>query len=90
MKQIPRTVFLVASLFLLLIGFSSCDVEQKKFSVTYESVHGNVPDSIEAEIIEESSFNMVDGFYKTGENIRVTAQVKPGLIYRLKGEDQNV
>jgi len=34
MKQIPRTVFLVASLFLLLIGFSSCDVEQKKFSVT--------------------------------------------------------
>lgn len=50
MKQIPRTVFLVASLFLLLIGFSSCDVEQKKFSVTYESEHGNVPDAIEVEI----------------------------------------
>ena len=50
MKQIPRTVFLVASLFLLLIGFSSCDVEPKKFSVTYESEHGNVPDAIEVEI----------------------------------------
>lgn len=47
-------------------------------------------DDEDFEIIEASSFNMVDGFYKTGENIRVTAQVKPGLIYRLKGEDQNV
>ena len=47
-------------------------------------------DDEDFEIIEASSFNMVDGFYKTGENIRVTAQVKPGLIYRLKGEDKNV
>lgn len=38
------------------------------------------------EITEESSFNMIDGFYTTGKNIRVEAQVKPGLIHRLRSE----
>lgn len=36
------------------------------------------------EIIYASSFNMVDGFYTTGKNIRVEAQIKPGLIYKLR------
>ncbi|MDD2600462.1 MAG: hydantoinase/oxoprolinase family protein [Kiritimatiellae bacterium] len=38
------------------------------------------------EIIEESVFNMVDGFTTKGQNIRIKAQVKPGLIHKLKGE----
>ena len=38
------------------------------------------------EITEESSFNMVDGFYTRGQNIRVEAQVKPGLIHTLRSE----
>ena len=42
------------------------------------------------EIIEASSFNIVDGFFKVGENIRVIAQVKPGLIYRLGDEEKDV
>lgn len=33
---------------------------------------------LETEIVEESSFNMVDGF-KSGKNIRIKAQIKPGL-----------
>lgn len=37
------------------------------------------------EIFEESSFNMVDGFYTIGTNIRIRAQVKPGLTKRLGG-----
>lgn len=37
------------------------------------------------EIIEESVFNMVDGFATTGQNIRIKAQVKPGLTRKLKG-----
>lgn len=37
-------------------------------------------DEIEAEIVEESSFNMVRGFYTIGKNMRIKAQVKPGLI----------
>lgn len=37
-------------------------------------------EEIEAEIVEESSFNMVRGFYTIGKNMRIKAQVKPGLI----------
>jgi hypothetical protein len=45
---------------------------------------GAKEDEIETEIIEESIFNMVDGFYTTGKNIRVKAQIKPGLIGDLR------
>ena len=41
------------------------------------------------EIIDASSFNMVDGFFTTGKNIRVEAQVRPGLIYELRSEEEN-
>ena len=34
------------------------------------------------EIIEDQVFNMVRGFYTTGKNIRIKAQIKPGLIAR--------
>ncbi len=47
---------------------------------------GATEDTIETEIIEESSFNMVRGFYTSGKNIRIKAQVKPGLIQELRGE----
>ena len=42
---------------------------------------GANPEHLELEVIEAMSFNMVRGFYTTGKNIRVMAQVKPGLIY---------
>ncbi len=42
---------------------------------------GANPEHLELEVIEAMSFNMVRGFYTTGRNIRVTAQVKPGLIH---------
>lgn len=38
----------------------------------------------EIEIIESNSFNMIDGFRTTGKNIRVKAQIRPSLIYRLE------
>ena len=41
---------------------------------------------IEAEITEESKFNMVRGFFTSGQNIRIKAQVKPGLIMQLRGD----
>lgn len=43
--------------------------------------------NIQAEIIEESSFNMVRGFFTSGKNIRVKAQVKPGLMFELQETD---
>ncbi len=47
---------------------------------------GAEEDTIETEIVEESSFNMVRGFYTGGKNIRIKAQIKPGLIQELRGE----
>lgn len=47
---------------------------------------GAEEDSIESEIIEASSFNMVGGFFTTGKNIRVRAQIKPGHIGKLRSE----
>lgn len=49
---------------------------------------GARPEEIEGEIIEESCFNMVRGFATTGQNIRIKAQVKPGLLDMLRGEHQ--
>ncbi len=40
---------------------------------------------LEMEIIENMQFNMVRGFSTTGKNIRIRAQVKPGLIH---GQDR--
>ncbi|MGI6392388.1 MAG: hydantoinase/oxoprolinase family protein [Candidatus Izemoplasmatales bacterium] len=40
---------------------------------------GLAPDASETEIVEASSFNMVKG-YRVNKNIRVRAQIKPGLI----------
>lgn len=41
---------------------------------------------LKAEITEESTFNMVKGFYTSGKNIRVKAQIKPGLIQEYRGD----
>lgn len=41
---------------------------------------GARPEDLELEVVEEISFNMVRGFSTTGKNIRIRAQVKPGLI----------
>ncbi len=32
---------------------------------------------------------MVRGFYTSGKNIRIQAQVKPGLIYELRGDEND-
>jgi N-methylhydantoinase A/oxoprolinase/acetone carboxylase beta subunit len=42
---------------------------------------GANPDLLEMEVVEKSAFNMVRGFQTTGRNLRVRAQVKPGLIH---------
>lgn len=42
---------------------------------------GANPEFLKIEILEESSFNMIRNFRATGKNLRVRAQVKPGLIH---------
>jgi len=44
-------------------------------------------EDVEAEITEESSFNMVRGFYTAGKDIRVKAQITPGHMVKLRGDD---
>lgn len=41
---------------------------------------GAASGQLETEIVEASEFNMIRGFHTIGKNIRVLAQVKPGLI----------
>ncbi len=50
---------------------------------------GTPEDLIETEIIEASSFNMVGGFFTSGKNIRVKAQIKPGHIGKLRSDEIN-
>ena len=42
---------------------------------------GANPDYLEMEIVEAMQFNMIRGFNTIGKNIRVKAQIKPGLIH---------
>lgn len=50
---------------------------------------GAEEETIEPEITEESSFNMVEGFYTKGKNIRIKAQIKPGHILKLRSDSNN-
>ena len=45
-------------------------------------------DQIETEITESNSFNMVRGFMGRERNIRVRAQIKPGLLYKLQQAEE--
>ena len=49
---------------------------------------GLPPDQVETEITEASSFNMVRGFMSRERNIRVRAQIKPGLLYKLQQAEE--
>lgn len=50
-----------------------------------ENIGKKYGDNIETEIVEENSFNMIDG-YTRGKNIRIKAQIKPGIIYKIGDE----
>lgn len=39
-----------------------------------------------AEIVEAESFNMVQGYYRAKKNIRIKAQIRPGLVMRLSSK----
>ncbi len=43
---------------------------------------GATSEDLEMELLEDLTFNMVRGYSTTGKNIRLKAQVKPGLIHR--------
>jgi N-methylhydantoinase A len=57
-------------------------VVQIAFDLLRKKAHrlGADKNNMEMELLEDSEFNMVQGFYTVGRNIRVRAQIKPGLI----------
>jgi len=62
--------------------FSRDDAVQTAFELLREKAvsRGANPKHLEMEVLEALEFNMVRGFQTTGKNIRIRAQVKPGLI----------
>lgn len=59
--------------------------ETRALELVLEAAHNLGAKNVDAEIVESSSFNMVKGYGAPSKNIRVKAQVKPGLIQKLKG-----
>ncbi len=66
-------------------GYTVKDAERdaKKYLAAHLENVGAAAAETDTEIIESSSFNMVDGFYTSGRDIRVKCQIKPGVIKRL-------
>jgi len=64
-------------------NFSEKEAIETAFALLKEKAikRGANPDHLEMEILEKLQFNMVRGFNTTGKNIRIRAQVKPGLIH---------
>ena len=61
---------------------SKQEVVQIAFDLLRKKAHrlGADKDNLEMELLEDSEFNIVQGFYTVGRDIRVRAQIKPGLI----------
>ena len=68
-------------------GFSNRDAVETALSLLEQKAleRGANPDHLEMEVVENQQFNMVRGFNTTGKNMRIRAQVKPGLIH---GQDR--
>ena len=51
------------------------------------AISSGLEGEVESEITEATSFNMIRGFSTSGKNIRVKAQIKPGHIFKLRGDN---
>lgn len=67
-------------------SYSVQEAKERAVALIRESALGMGSDeaSLETEITEASSFTMVKGFSTIGKNIRVKAQVKPGIIRTIR------
>jgi len=63
-------------------NFDQADAEETVFDLLKQKAlkRGANPDFLEMELLESQTFNMVRGFQTTGKNMRMRAQIKPGLI----------
>ena len=63
-------------------NFSKKDAIELAFDLLRQKAlkRGANADFLEMEVVEDLEFNMVRQFYTTGKNIRIKAQIKPGII----------
>lgn len=68
-------------------GYSNRDAIDTALTLLRQKAlkQGANPEHLEMEVIENMQFNMVRGFHTSGKNMRIRAQVKPGLIH---GQDR--
>jgi N-methylhydantoinase A/oxoprolinase/acetone carboxylase beta subunit len=67
-------------------SFDIEDAKQMASSLLKQNAHKLGSDeTVDVEITEAESFNMVRGFFTSGKNIRVKAQIKPGLVALNRG-----
>lgn len=73
-------------------SFTLDDVRETAYALVRKKAveRGANPEFLQFEILEESSFNMVRGFSTSGRNIRVRAQIKPGLLHGYDAENGTV
>ena len=69
-------------------GFSLEEATEKARNLLVEDLAkaGITMDAGEIQITQADAFNMVEGSYTSGKNIRVVAQVRPAVVARLAGE----
>jgi len=60
---------------------SDAEADARQYLLEYLKNH-NADTGVVPEIVESTSFNMVDGFNTVGKNIRVKCQVKPGVLLK--------
>jgi hypothetical protein len=71
-RSIPRSFNLQAAI----------EEAKKLLAADLEQAGIRIP-ADEIQITQADTFNMVDGSYTTGKNIRVVAQVQPAVVARL-------
>lgn len=68
----------------------SMDIEDLKTlglnAIRDNAVMLGLSDRVEAQVIEEQSFNMVRGFSTVGRNMRVKIQTRPGILQEWRGQ----
>ena len=71
-------------------SFDQADAEEYALRAVKETAQAMdlSAEKTEVEITESSSFNMVRGFMGRERNIRVRAQIKPGLLYDYQSQKQ--
>jgi len=66
-------------------SLEEAEADAKKYTRDYLEKTGYRIDESDINIVESSTFRIIDDFYASGNDIRVKCQVKPGVVMHLHG-----